>query len=1101
MMDEANRPPGERAQQLQELHQVCSRFEDQWQLALSSDSIEALIQPYAGWQRDVLLGWLIRAEVELRGDCDQNLTEQAWHDRFPDDSLVVRRALADEASWEKFESELVFPSEPSTVPGASAAAGSASKSDSVDKPRSNPVMYPRDLGPFELLGEIARGGMGVVYRARHRELGRTVALKVLLSGQFASEVDILRFRQEAKAIARLDHAGVVPIFEVGEIDGLHYYSMPLLEGGSLADRLVQGPLQPREAAEMVMVAAEAVHSAHQQGIIHRDLKPRNILFDRHGQVKVADFGLAKLAYERSEADQPLIEATRAGQIVGTPAYMAPEQATGESGVITVRADVYALGAVLYAALTGRPPFQAATPLETIRQVIDHTTVAPRQLNAQVPVDLETIVLKCLSKSTTDRYGSAHELAEDLQRFLKDRPILARRAGRAERMWRWCRRNPRWAAMVATVAGLLILITIGTTLLSAWALREEANARERLLFAKLSEARATALSHQPGQRFRSLELLSEARALADDLQVGPQTYAALRNTSIMALSQPDMYPDKRWPGYPEGSWLTDFDEELKIYARTKRYGGCSIRRVDDDTELHYVPAPGSDWAENVVQLSRDGKYLALQYSTTQAMVLNEQSRLLHVWRIDLDKPQRVLVAEDVADVAFKNNTILHTIGPRGDVKRYDLSTGLQLGATLAPNGLTDEVYVVPHPSKPLIALGSYFARVVLIRDENDGHVVKRIDTPQGASHAAWHPRGDLLAISSGSGPACIQIYDGHTFEYQSTVPTFGGGQRLSFNHAGNCLATHEWGSIVRLWDLTLGRLLMNCRGTATNHLVRFSNDDTRIPGLKQQEDLIIMKCGYGEERRELTAQNLPPPSDLLGSTLSSDGQIFVANYEGNLVIWKLNSSPLGVVIPLEGLLRVSFHPQIVVNEQEGTRDYALLTSTSWGTYRLPLRCYDQSSARHVSMVVGPLQKTRLPAITHFSVSQDGRRIAVSARAVGVTVPWSGVWLVDSDLISNCQHMSAGEDIWGVALSPNGKWIVSAGGAFGQSKLWDLEHGKFIKSFEGILNLAFSPDGRWFAAGDLPTRVWDTESWREVYRFEHGGRFSTDSRLYAFVLAMT
>ncbi len=259
----------------------------------------------------------------------------------------------------------------------------------------------RTFADYELLEEIARGGMGVVYKARQRSLNRTVAVKMILAGHLASLADHERFHAEAEAAANLDHPGIVPVFQVGEHEGQHFYSMGFVDGQTLTERLAQGPVAPREAALLARDVAEAVQYAHSQGVVHRDLKPGNILLDRAGRPRVADFGLAKRVASETHL-------TMTGQVLGTPSFMPPEQARGQTDEIGPSADIYALGAVLYAMLTGRPPFQAATSLDTLNQVLTRDPVPPRQLNAQVPPDLETIVLKCLEKSPARRYRSGQE---------------------------------------------------------------------------------------------------------------------------------------------------------------------------------------------------------------------------------------------------------------------------------------------------------------------------------------------------------------------------------------------------------------------------------------------------------------------------------------------------------------------------------------------------------------------------------------------------------------------------------------------------------------------------------------------------------------------
>lgn len=305
------------------------------------------------------------------------------------------------------------------------------------------------FGDYEIIDEIARGGMGVVYKARQISLNRTVALKKVLSGQLAGDEAIKRFQVEAEASANLDHPGIVPVYDFGQSDGQHFFSMGFVEGQSLAHRISESPLAPRDAAEMLIKISRAVGYANEHGVIHRDLKPGNVLLDRVGEPRVTDFGIAK-----KSSDDSAVTAT--GQILGTPSYMPPEQASGQGDQVDHRADVYALGAILYATLTGRPPFQAANPMETIKQVLEQEPVSIKQLIATMPRDLETICLKCLRKEADKRYDNANDLANDLERWLNGEPIVARRVSRAERAWKWCKRKPVIVGSIATIVTLLIV---------------------------------------------------------------------------------------------------------------------------------------------------------------------------------------------------------------------------------------------------------------------------------------------------------------------------------------------------------------------------------------------------------------------------------------------------------------------------------------------------------------------------------------------------------------------------------------------------------------------------------------------------------------------
>ncbi len=304
---------------------------------------------------------------------------------------------------------------------------------------------PRDFVEYELVRELGRGGMGVVFEARQRSLGRAVALKMQMAGPLASADDRRRFRNEAEAIAHLDHPRILPIHEVGEVDGRAYFTMKLVEGGSLADHLGDFAADPARTCRLLAPVARAIHHAHRRGVLHRDLKPSNILLDAANHPYVADFGLAR----RIEADAEL---TRSGALLGSPSYMAPEQTAGDKAAVTTATDVYGLGAILYALLTGRPPFRGFSPLETIEQVRDLPPDPPSRLNPRVDRDLETICLKALEKDPDRRYASAESMADDLERWLAGEPIAARAGGRLERLRRWCVRPQR-----IREAGLLFLV--------------------------------------------------------------------------------------------------------------------------------------------------------------------------------------------------------------------------------------------------------------------------------------------------------------------------------------------------------------------------------------------------------------------------------------------------------------------------------------------------------------------------------------------------------------------------------------------------------------------------------------------------------------------
>jgi serine/threonine-protein kinase len=310
-----------------------------------------------------------------------------------------------------------------------------------ESPEEPPI---RDFGSYELLEEIGRGGMGVVYKARQKGLERIVAMKMILASHLASAEHVRRFQAEARAAARLRHANIVPIHEVGQCHGQHYFTMEYIDGPSLAHRMAEGPIERAALVRMLALIARAVHHLHENGIVHRDLKPANLLLDSQGSPYVSDFGLAKFLAADAQT-------TTTNAIAGTLCYMAPEQAAGESDKIGPATDIYSLGVVLYEMLAGRPPFREANPRDTWSAILAGEAPPPREFNREIPRELEWVCMKCLARNPADRYPSAAALAEDLERYLKREVLVARPPGLFERVWGWVRREPALAARVGTFA--------------------------------------------------------------------------------------------------------------------------------------------------------------------------------------------------------------------------------------------------------------------------------------------------------------------------------------------------------------------------------------------------------------------------------------------------------------------------------------------------------------------------------------------------------------------------------------------------------------------------------------------------------------------------
>jgi hypothetical protein len=483
----------------------------------------------------------------LLGDLQEHLAEQiATHLSSCPDCEAAARRLDDSTDPVVRSLRQALRGRAGDEPGPDGEAPAAEGSGEHPIPCGGPppAGLPRVNG-YELLEELGRGGMGVVFRARHVRLNRVVALKVILSGAFASPAELRRFRAEAEAAAQLDHPHIVPLYEAGEQDGLPYFSMKLVEGTRLSAHVSRLSREPRAAVRLLVSVARAIHHAHQRGVIHRDLKPANILIDDCGEPHVTDFGLAR----RAGADTG---ATQSGAVVGTPSYMAPEQAAGGAKSLTTAADVYSLGAILYELAAGRPPFCADTAAGTMRQVRDDQPPGIRRLNPAVDRDLETICLKCLCKDPEGRYGSAALLADDLECWLRDEPIAARPRSALQRFRSWRRREPALAGSLIAVGVLLLVVAVGSPIAAyrinrerlraeeaqkkEAALRTLAQVRERIAKARLL------CSQEKFDQARIMMLAIGVPALESERGDAASVYAALTDASAARGQWREALPD-------------------------------------------------------------------------------------------------------------------------------------------------------------------------------------------------------------------------------------------------------------------------------------------------------------------------------------------------------------------------------------------------------------------------------------------------------------------------------------------------------------------------------------------------------------------------------
>jgi len=954
-----------------------------------------------------------------------------------------------------------------------------------ETPRGERADKP-SLIDYEVLEGLGRGGMGVVYRARDRRLDRIVALKVVKAGADAGPEVRERFQREATATASLQHPRIVQIFEVGEQDGVPFLALEFVDGGSLAQRLKGAPLAARAAAELTEGLAQAVGYAHQRGVLHRDLKPSNVLIAADGTAKVSDFGLARLLTEA-------VAMTRSGAIMGTPSYLSPEQADGKAGATGPGADVYALGAILYELLTGRPPFRAATVLETLAQVVRDEPVSPRRLVPGTPRDLCTICLKCLDKEPQRRYASAQDLADDLRRFLDGQPIRARPAGVAERVWRWGRRNPGRMALLASVAFLLLVIAVGASfgavqLNQAFqrAQRAERDSQEKLFDALLAQARGSTLSRRPGQRFGSLKVLAEATRLARRLELPPERFHELRNAAILALAVPDLYPGQTWDGFPEGSAFVDFDEEMAVYVRTDERDHWQVRRMADDQLLYQRPGPAAatrDARGIPPVLSRNGRFLAVRWGEDNG---------LQVWKLTGTEPVRLFEEQKVAWVDYhRSGRQLVLAHYDGAVSLYDLDSGGLIRRL--PLGVSDRAMMTMavHPTEPLVAVASCLARVVQVRDLRDGAVLHTLQMPATVCHVAWHPHGHTLAVSDDNGLA-IHFYERSSFREVGTLRSGGRGPVLAFNRAGDRLAGYSnWDRELQLFDLATGKLLFQTQAYVPMPYPRFSRDGRRLACEAVDGRLRIWEVGDVQAYRTLLHQGGRDPTTYVFADIGPDNRLLAVQLADSTQFWDLGTGQeVGRLLP-----GAHEFPHFL----PGTPT-VLVTGGQPGLLRWPLTPQRDNPG---TLRIGPPETLARINALPTSHSRDGRVLTATAPQNRAGAD-AGGWVFRADRPEHPLCLLRGQNVMNIAVSPDGRWIVTLLHGGRDLQIWDAgddrpgEEGarpiKELPSWQSFYP-RFSPDGRWLTYSGPHGGLYAVGTWEMGLRFNGRGHFSPDSRLLA------
>jgi serine/threonine protein kinase/WD40 repeat protein len=1006
--------------------------------------------------------------------------------------------------------------------------------------REAAVVRPERLGDYRILREVGRGGMGVVYEAEQISLGRYVALKVLPGQALLSPKHLERFRREAKAAAKLHHTNIVPVYGVGEADGVHFYAMQFIRGegldrilndlrhlrhepsavsqGSMAASLLTGqfsapvlpgsvspPAEPavrtptpsaslsggpteaeyhRGVARLALQVADALAYAHRQGVLHRDIKPSNLLLDAQGAVWVTDFGLAKA--------EGTDELTNTGDIVGTVRFMAPERFEGRS---LPQSDVYALGLTLYELLTLRPAFDDTNKAKLIEQVLRVAPVPPRMIDAHVPRDLETVVLKCLAKEPAERYTTAEALADDLRRFLADRPVKARRAGNTERLWRWCRRNPAVATLTAVALGLLVAVAVLASVSAVWlgaerdrvvdanqdlktqcekteterdrAEKAERATRDRLWEAKLAEARALRMSRQAGQRFASLRAIREAMQLP--LPEG-HSLNELRTEAIAALCLPDFEIAKEWD-FPPGCSSFAIDAAFQRYARADADGNVSVRSIEGDDELFALPGVGKSTDYEGLLFSPDGRFLHVFTADTP------RGRL---WKLDGQKP--VLVADDShAGFAFSPDS-KHFVASRADgtVDLLDPETGKAVRRfPEAGNGL-----LLWHPKRAEVAVSSGDSWRLL--DVETGKLAPAVAVPGGFTQWAWHPDGNLLATNNET-DFKIRFWDvrtGQLVRPAMTGPT-DRGVVLRFNRTGDRLLSTDWTGLWRLWDTRTGNQLLTIPAAGAH--LQFSPDNSLVGMDVTQHTLRLHRFASGAEFATLSrwvAAKRGRYHDTQPVVLAPNERILAVSAYDHVAL--IDLARMEEVARLGG-------PHNFPLAFEPTGD-ALLTYGLSGLLRWPVRKGDAAE----SLTVEP--PIRLAATTeagYWAYSVDGRTVAIPGINEGAIL-----WQTNG---SGLIQVGPQSDVRQCALSRDGCWLFTGSwskrGEFG-AEVWNAVTGEHAAGLptEGFCRGWFSPDGKWLVTNGGSQQIWEVGTWKEGPSLgppglPRGCAFTADSKLIA------